>query len=77
MKLLSKLFAVVFSLALLTGCGPAVSEPAPEAPKAPEVMEVETAEPESIESLDEEIDTLMEEEAAIDVQLDDLEAEGL
>ena len=41
----------------------------------PAVMETETAETGTVEALDEEVDAMMEDEEAIDTQLDNLEAE--
>ena len=80
MKLLSKLFIAFISLGLLTGCNLFKSEPAlPEVVAPPATMEtdVEVTEPDSVETLDEEVDAMMEDEAAIDEELDALEAEEL
>lgn len=86
MKTLSKFFAVLFSIALLSACN--FMGDTPEAEEAMEDgtvvestmpvpgMEVDEMEV-NPESVDEEVDALMEEEAAIDEELSTLEADGL
>ncbi|MBN2306645.1 hypothetical protein JXD20_01555 [Candidatus Peregrinibacteria bacterium] len=80
MKNLSKLFITAISFALLAGCNLSKSEPvAPMPPTTPATTktEVEVTEPVDVEVLDEEVETMMDEEAAIDAELDTLEAEEL
>ena len=90
MKALSKLFVVMISLALLTGCNflsgkvePDIAEIDQEVKAIIEaedaieedIVELESMEIDELSALDEEMDSLIEEEAAIDASLDDLESQ--
>ena len=91
MKTLSKLFLVMISIGLLTGCNlfgekdlgtEDIDQEVQEILEAESEIDEEIVELESsgifdLDSLDEEVDSIMEEEASIDEALDQLESEDL
>lgn len=91
MKLLTKLFTVLLSLTLLTGCNflgdkdlgtEDIDQEVQEIIEAEheideEIVELESSGIDDLDSLDEEVDSIIEEEASIDEELDQLESEDL
>ena len=76
---MKKLLALMFSLSLLTGCSYFGGDDAVEAmdKDGDTIMEVEAMEEDTPESVDAEVEALMEEEASLDAELDALENEEL
>ena len=78
MKQLSKISIALISLGLLAGCNPGKSEPVAPADSTPPVLiDTEMTEPDSVEAMDDEMESMAEEESSLDEALNELEAEAL